>query len=497
MYLSPVSAPRPAQTLARLAIGFGLLTASCAERRGDVPLESATAALTIADASPSPGDLDVLFMVDNSSSMNVMQQKLTSQIPGFITALESLPLGLPNIHIAVVSSDLGAPGDSTPSIMCTPAGDQGLFEAQPRGTCTSTSLASGETFISNVGGVANYTGNLADVLSCIAPLGDAGCGFEHQLASVARALGADGSPAPEQNSGFLRPGADLAIIFLTNEDDCSAPSNTMLYSLNGYQQNIADPLGPIANYRCNSFGHLCVDPTAGGSTCLLEPPLKSPVDATVTASGPTLNLTDCESNDRDGFLTPVSSFVKGIRALKADPDRQIVVGAITAPATPYTIAWVPESGGQNTSPGELWPQVEHSCGPLGGDEVNPAGQSATDGSFGDPSVRITQLVGAFGSNGVTSSICDADYGNAFSAIVSRIGAQLQGGTAGSATGTAGTSGTALPVCPNGINTGTNTGLKSGGCGDGCAVGAAHPGAFSLASLGILLVVARRRRKSVR
>jgi hypothetical protein len=170
MYLSPVSAPRPAQTLARLAIGLGLLTASCAERRGDVPLEYATAALTIADASPSPGDLDVLFMVDNSSSINVMQQKLTSQIPGFITALESLPLGLPNIHIAVVSSDLGAPGDSTPSIMCTPAGDQGLFEAQPRGTCTSTSLASGETFISNVGGVANYTGNLADVLSCIAPL---------------------------------------------------------------------------------------------------------------------------------------------------------------------------------------------------------------------------------------------------------------------------------------------------------------------------------------
>jgi hypothetical protein len=494
---SPISALRLAQTLARLAIGLGLLTASCAEGKGDAPVESVVPVAT-ASPSASPGDLDVLFMIDDSSSMTVMQQKLTSQIPGFITALQSLPMGLPNIHIAVVSSDLGAPGDSTSSIQCTPTGDQGKFQTQPRGTCTSTTLAAGETFISNVGGVANYTGNLADVLSCISLLGDAGCGFEHQLASVARALGSDGSPAPVENAGFLRPGADLAIIFLTNEDDCSAPSNTMLYSLNGYQQNIGNPLGPIANFRCNSFGHLCVDPTAGGSACLLEPQLKPPVDVTVTASASTLNLTDCESNDSNGLLTPVSNFVKGIKALKANPESQIVVGAITAPATPYAVAWVPESGGQNTQPGELWPEIEHSCGPAGGDDVNPTGQSTTDGSFGDPSVRITQLVGAFGSNGVVSSICDADYGNAFSAIVNRIGAQLQGGTAGSSTGTAGASGTALPICANGINPGSgDSGLKSGGCGDGCAVGAAHPGALSLASLGILIVLSRRRRKSLR
>ena len=131
----------------------------------------------------------------------------------------------------------------------------------PRGTCTATTLTGGDTFISDADMMPNYSdANLSDVLQCIALLGDFGCGFEHQLASIDRALGGDGQ-LPSTNAGFLRPEAALAIVILTNEDDCSAPANTELYSLNGAQQNIANPLGPIANYRCNQFGHLCSDPS--------------------------------------------------------------------------------------------------------------------------------------------------------------------------------------------------------------------------------------------
>lgn len=208
-------------------------------------------------------------------------------------------------------------------------------------------------------------------------LGDHGCGFEQQLSSVARALGADGAPMPSQNIGFLRPDAELAIVFLSNEDDCSAPANTELYSLavgGSNRQNIANALGPIVNYRCNAFGHLCVDPSAGGSSCLIEPPLHPPADAQSTSAGPTLNLTDCEAADATGLESSVSGFAKGIRALKADPDNQIVVGAIIASATPYTVAWIPAMNGANTQPGELWPLVEHSRGAAGGDGVNPLGQ---------------------------------------------------------------------------------------------------------------------------
>ena len=284
-------------------------------------------------------------MIDNSSSMSTPQMKLLTQDPSFMTVLENLPNGLPNIHVAVVSSDMGAPGDSSSSIQCTTTGDNGVFQSTPRGACTNTTLTPGATFISNVDGSANYTGNLTDVFGCIAQLGQNGCGFEHQLASVARALGADGAPAPSSNIGFLRDDAELAIVLLTNEDDCSAPANTQLFSLLGGQQNLTNPLGPIANYRCNQYGHLCTDPASTTPSALISPPLVPPADAQGTATAPTLNLTNCESNDSGtGLVTPVANLVAGIKALKADPDNQIVVGAISPPATPYTVAWVPASG---------------------------------------------------------------------------------------------------------------------------------------------------------
>jgi hypothetical protein len=508
--------------LACLALGACLGGTSCGERSVDAAATTRSAALA-ADGSPGPGDLDVLFMIDNSSSMTEKQEKLYDQLPQFVTALENLPAGLPNIHVAVVSSDMGAPGDVTSSIGCTSMGDQGQFQSMPRGTCTDSTLQNGATFISNVGGAVNYTGDLSQTLSCIALLGDKGCGFEHQLASVARALGADGSPAPASNAGFLRPNAQLAIILLSDEDDCSAPSNTSLYSLDvggSNQQNIQNALGPIGNYRCNAYGHLCVNAPSNAS-CLIEPPNHLPADAQSSPSGATLNLTECESADGSGLLTSVQSFVQGIRALKADPDHQIVVGAVVAPTTPYTVAWVPAQNGQNTQPGELWPQVEHSCGPAGGDDVNPlATQNPTDGSFGDPAVRITQFVKAFGDNGIVGSVCDPTYSSTVTAIVDKIGQRLAGGATSTAGGTGGSSGNALLVCANGLNTpdagvvtgtggsiGCGTGGVPGGMGGspigtglhggGCAVGASRPGVWALSGLGLLLALARRRRASPR
>ena len=363
---------------------------------------------------PFGNNVDLLMMIDDSSSMLQMQQKLFAQLPLFIQSLESLPTP-PNLHLAVVSSDLGAPGDSTASIGCTTRGDQGQFQSAPRGTCTATTLAAGATFISDENNMPNFTNPLPDVLQCIALLGDNGCGFEHQLASIDRALGADGlGPAPSTNANFLRPNAYLVIVMLTNEDDCSAPTNTALYSLNGGLSNLSNPLGPIANYRCNQFGHLCSDP---GS--IISPPLNPPANAQGTTAAPTLDLTNCTSNDTTGLLTPVAKFVSDIKALKPDPDNQIIVGAIAAPATPYTVAWVPAPA--STPAGQLWPQIEHSCGPAGSYNVNPqATQNPTDGSFGDPGVRIAQFVQAF-ANHVQGSICDADFSSSLGAVASKIG----------------------------------------------------------------------------
>jgi hypothetical protein len=364
-------------------------------------------------------------MIDDSSSMTTMQEKLYAQLPSFIAALQSLAVP-PSVHLAVISSDLGAPGDSATAIGCTALGDQGEFQSAPRGTCTNSTLIAGDTFISDADKMPNYTDPLASVVQCIALLGDRGCGFEHQLASVDRALGADGlGPPPGQNVGFLRPEAALAILMLTNEDDCSAPANTTIYSLNGSLQNIANPDGPIANYRCNGGprgGHLCQDPHAASPTAYLAPPLNPPSDAQGTATAPMLDLANCEDNETGtSALTPVSQFVKDIKALKSDPDHQILVASIAAPAAPYTVVWVPEVGGQNTQQGELWPNVMHSCGPVSFDDVNPAAtQHPTDGSFGDPAVRITQFTNAF-PNSMLGSVCDPNFGGTLGALAGRIG----------------------------------------------------------------------------
>ena len=60
-------------------------------------------------------NVDLLFLIDDSQSMAKSQENLRRNFPAFMTALKELPGGLPNVHIAVVSSDMGAAGGCDPS----------------------------------------------------------------------------------------------------------------------------------------------------------------------------------------------------------------------------------------------------------------------------------------------------------------------------------------------------------------------------------------------
>jgi hypothetical protein len=103
--------------------------------------------------------------------------------------------------------------------------------------------------------VKNYPGTIDDAFACIANVGTSGCGLEHQIASGATALGFRGT-VPATNVGFLRPDAFLAVVFITNEDDCSAPPDTPLFDI-ASGTTLASPFGPLGSFRCNEFGHLC------------------------------------------------------------------------------------------------------------------------------------------------------------------------------------------------------------------------------------------------
>ena len=105
-------------------------------------------------------NVDMLFLVDDSSSMRLSQDNLNRNFPTFMTRLMDPP-GLPNIHVAVISSDMGA-GDGSVASCDSTGGKNGIFQYTARGSCTSTGLQAGATYISDIGGVRNYTGNLSD-----------------------------------------------------------------------------------------------------------------------------------------------------------------------------------------------------------------------------------------------------------------------------------------------------------------------------------------------
>jgi hypothetical protein len=340
---------------------------------------------------------DLLFMVDNSSSMEKSQANLQANLPRFMDVLKGLPGGLPDVHIAVISSDMGA-GNASGDIPNCNASDNGIFHSNVavRSGCTSTGLMPGATFIASTGGqnpVNNFTGDITQVFQCIAPLGAAGCGYEHQLASVVRALGADGFAVPAQNQDFLRPDANLGIVLLTNEDDCSSPDPDF-YATS--PNTIASPLGPSGNFRCAEFGHLC---TRGNLPP--ERPMRDAPNAMVTD---TVTYNSCVSAEGQGQLTPVATFAAQIKNLKVDPAAQILVASIQGPATPYEIHWK-----NSPTTGEPpWPDPTHSC-------------LARDSSFADPGVRLQEFVQQFGTNGVVASICEDSFGPVLAAIATKLG----------------------------------------------------------------------------
>jgi hypothetical protein len=338
--------------------------------------------------------IDILFMVDNSSSMTKSQDNLRQNFGQFMDVLKAVKGGLPDVHIAVVSSDMGAANNDNLGCNAT-GGDNGVFHfgvAANATGCTATGLADGATFISSTGGATpqtNFTGDITEVFKCIAPLGDTGCGYENQLYSIVRALGADGRDPPAQNHDFLRKGAYLGIVMITNEDDCSAVNPAVFYN-QSTDTTMSSRLGPFGNFRCAEFGYRC-----GGA-----PPARSAPNGLVTD---TVTYDDCVSAETEGELVPVATFAAAIKLLKPDPVNQIMVASIQGPGASFTTKW--KTPGLSSDP--PWPDVAPSC-------------NAADGSFASPGIRTRQLVREFGGNGLEYSICEPNFGPALKTIAAKI-----------------------------------------------------------------------------
>ena len=207
---------------------------------------------------PTSPDLDVLFVIDNSAQIADKQNVFAQAFPAFVAALDTYPGGRPNLHLGVVDStvDIGAPGFG-PGCPSPDPHDNGLLQ--------NTKTVAGCTppaglFISDIANddgtrTTNYGSDLADTLACIGEVGESGCGFESPMLSILRAL--DGTNP--DNAGFLRPDADLAIVILNDEDDCSAVDPTIF-------ELPADTVGGLNDFRCQPlFAYDCDQPITAGS----------------------------------------------------------------------------------------------------------------------------------------------------------------------------------------------------------------------------------------
>jgi hypothetical protein len=387
---------------ATVFVGVGLLAAGgCGNRPLDLRDASRTRADggMVADGAAAAGadggarrgwtfveaferKVDILFVVDDSNGMMPLQQKLISNFPVFTQVLEGLPQGLPDVHIGVISTNLGAGRFELPG--CPLGGDRGALQARPRGPCTASGLDPGQTFIADGGGRRNYSGTIEDVFACIAPLGQDGCGFEHPLAAVARALGADGAPPPPENAGFLRANALLSIIVIAKQDDCSAPPDSTLFDPSS--RLASDPLGPLTPFRCNEYGHLCDG----------APPPRT--HAAAFADGA------CVPAEANGRLTPVGDFARQLKSVKADPSR-VLVAVVAGLPDPYGVDMV--APGIAGDPSQ-WPSVEHAC-------------LESSGEFADPGVRLGAFAGGFGRTGVHLTICAPSFAPALQQVAQMVG----------------------------------------------------------------------------
>ncbi|MBK8479737.1 MAG: hypothetical protein IPL40_00955 [Proteobacteria bacterium] len=375
-------ASRPAWFLATAAL---IATPGCVSRPVDSPPAASGNQTTEIFPQTLDTQVDLLFLVDSSLSMAGEQATLKAQFPALIEALRTPKLGpagcslaagdcnIPDVHIGVITPDLGY-GPAVGG--CRAGGDQAKLLNQARTAGCPTPNDPWIT-LTNVkdSSTADPVTRIAEAFACIAAVGATGCGFEQQLEATRRAL----DPALNLNPGFVRPQALLAVVLITDEDDCSA-SNPALFDLGN--PAFGNFSGLAANFRCFEYGTRCQgvspeDERKPGLRQNCTPDPASPYLHTVT-----------------GFNS-YETFFKGLK-----PTGRILVSAITGPPTPVEVKLIAQPG--EPTP---YPEVQQTCS-LG------TAASANNGAF--PAIRISALLNSFNARagdvpGSLTSICTDDF----------------------------------------------------------------------------------------
>jgi hypothetical protein len=353
--------------------------------------------------------VDLLFVIDNSAHMGEEQRQLIDDFPELYEQARGPHRRPPDLHIGVISTDLGtAPHDLE---QCATGGDQGhmldlhgvlyggapyLVDVRPEScdearsadsTCGDTNCVAAhcahepgtELELDEYGcpRCRNFAGEVPDAFASLADLGTTGCGFEQPLEALHQALNEN-----PHNAGFLRGHAQLTMVILSDEDDCSAAGGQLF---DPSQTSMDSPLGPLTSYRCFEFGVVCSQNQRD-------------------VVGPRSNCVPRE--DPGALIHPVSRYTSFIEGLKTGPG-QLVVAAIVGPVVNNAVVVNMDS--------DSHPSVQPSC------------LSGSDGAI--PAIRSRAFVRHFNSIFAMDlwafqSICAEDYILPLSKVGNIIGARL-------------------------------------------------------------------------
>lgn len=160
------------------------------------------------------GEVDLLFVTDNSGSMYAEQQQMASRFPGFLDSIFDL-----DYQIAIITTDISAsPGNGPDAYNGQGSLQDGKFITFPR---------SGTSILRNEDQSASLHGqNILDFQETVARPESADCdkdpNFEKCPSGDERGIYAVNMALDRaENASFFRPSGHLAIVILSDEDERS------------------------------------------------------------------------------------------------------------------------------------------------------------------------------------------------------------------------------------------------------------------------------------
>ncbi|NVB42760.1 hypothetical protein G6O69_33370 [Pseudenhygromyxa sp. WMMC2535] len=159
--------------------------------------------LDVPGGGPACSLVDLLFVIDDSSSMLAEQNNLIASFDGFVQGIQENLDEANDYHVGVVTTDAYALNDPS----CRSLG--ALVTAAELGPCGPWAA----------GRFITLADELEPAFVCAASVGIEGDGDERQVGALLEAVGPSHAGEGGCNAGFLRDDALLVVVLVSDEDD--------------------------------------------------------------------------------------------------------------------------------------------------------------------------------------------------------------------------------------------------------------------------------------